>query len=167
MILKKYSEANRDLVYWLFFEIYTYSASVSRQTINKQFCLHFTEKTDSDIDEALDFLIESNMITTVDKEKETLRITPQGGQVIQKLFKQLILDKTDLDFFIRYNNGVEANYLKQYRDDNYISEKQDPTTKKLRIALKNIKEFLIYFDKIRSFSPQIHDLYEIIGGFFK
>ena len=107
------------------------------------------------------------MITTVDKEKETVRITPQGGQVIQKLFKQLILDKTDLDFFSRYNNGVEANYLKQYRDDNYISEKQDPTSKKLRVAQKNIKEFLIYFDKIRSFSPHIQDLYELIGGFFK
>ena len=90
--MKKYSEGNRDLVYWLFFEIYDYTESVSRQTINKKFCLHFENKTDSDIDEALEFLIESKVITMVDSEKETLRITPQGGQVIQKLFKQFIFD---------------------------------------------------------------------------
>ncbi len=46
---KKYSESNRDLVYWLFFEIYDYSESVSRQTINKKFCLHFDNTTDSDV----------------------------------------------------------------------------------------------------------------------
>jgi len=163
--LEKYSDANRDLVYWLFFEIYDYSENVSRQTINKKFCLHFDDKTDSDVNESLKFLINAKMITIVDKEKETIRITPQGGQVIQKLFKQLILDKTDLEFFSRYNNGVEANYLKQIRDDQ--SGEQDPTTKKLKVALKNIKEFLIYFDKIRSFSPYVHDLYEIIGQYFK
>jgi len=163
--LEKYSEANRDLVYWLFFEIYDYSENVSRQTINKKFCLHFNDKTDSDVNESLKFLINANMITMVDKEKETIRITPQGGQVIQKLFQQLILDKTDLEFFSRYNNGVEANYLKYIRDDQ--SGEQDPTTKKLKVALKNIKEFLIYFDKIRSFSPHIHDLYELIGTLFK
>ena len=165
MMLKKYRESNRDLVYWLFFEIYDYSESVSRQTINKKFCLHFDNKTDSDVNEALDFLINANMITMVDKEKEIIRITPQGGQVIQKLFKQFILDKTDLEFFSRYNNGVEANYLKYYRDDK--SGEKDPTTKKLKVALQNIKEFLIYFDSIRSFSPHIHDLYQLIGGFFK
>lgn len=163
--LMKYREENRDLVYWLFFEIYDYSENVSRQTINKKFCLHFTDKTDSDIDESLDFLINANVITMVDKEKETIRITPNGGQVIQKLFKQFILDKTDLEFFSRYNNGIEANYLKYYRDDK--SEEQDLTTKKLRVALTNIKEFLTYFDSIRSFSPHIRDLYELIGGFFK
>jgi len=161
----KYREEIRDLVYWLFFEIYDYSESVSRQTINKKFCLHFKDKTDSDIDEALDFLINAKMITVVDKEKETIRISPQGGQVIQKLFKQFILDETDLEFFSRYNNGVEANYLKYYRDDK--SGEQDPTTKKLRVALTNIKEFLKYFDSIRSFSPHIKDLYELIGDFFK
>ena len=165
MILKKYSETNKDLVYWLFFEIYDYSESVSRQTINKKFCLHFDNKTDSDVNEALGFLINTNMITMIDKEKEIMRITPQGGQVIQKLFKQFILDKTDLEFFSRYNNGVEANYLKHIRDDE--SGEQDPTNKKLKVALKNIKDFLIYFDSIRSFSPHIHDLYGLIGGFFK
>ncbi len=77
--MKKYSEYNRDLVYWLFFEIYDYSESVSRQTINKKFCLHFNDKTDSDVNEALDFLINANLITMVDKEKEIIRITPQGG----------------------------------------------------------------------------------------
>ncbi len=163
--MKKYRESNRDLVYWLFFEIYDYSESVSRQTINKKFCLHFDNKTDSDVTEALDFLIDANMITMIDKEKEIIRITSQGGQVIQKLFKQLILDKTDLDFFSRYNNGVEANYLKYYNRDR--SEEKDPTTKKLKVALQNIKEFLIYFDSIRKFSPHIHDLYELIGGLFK
>ena len=163
--MKKYRESNRDLVYWLFFEIYDYSESVSRQTINKKFCLHFNDKIDSDVNEALDFLINTNMITMVDKEKEIIRITPQGGQVIQKLFKQFILDKTDLEFFSRYNNGVEANYLKYYRDDK--SGEKDPTTKKLKVALQNIKEFLIYFDSIRKFSPHIHDLYELIGGLFK
>ncbi len=163
--MEKYRESNRDLVYWLFFEIYDYSESVSRQTINKKFCLHFSDKTDSDVNEALGFLINANLITMVDKEKEIIRITPQGGQVIQKLFKQFILDKTDLEFFSRYNNGVEANFLKYYRDDK--SEEKDPTTKKLKVALQNIKEFLIYLDSIRKFSPHIHDLYELVGGFFK
>jgi len=79
--LEKYSEANRDLVYWLFFEIYDYSESVSRQTINKKFCLLFENKTDSDVNEALNFLFKTNMITMVDKEKEIIRITPQGGPV--------------------------------------------------------------------------------------
>jgi len=53
--LKKYSENNRDLVYWLFFEIHDYTKNVSRQTINKKFCLHFTDKTDTDIDDVASF----------------------------------------------------------------------------------------------------------------
>ena len=159
------SKINRDLVYWLFFEIYDYSENVSRQTINKKFCLHFADKTDADVDEALKFLIKSEMITVVDKEKETLRITPQGGQIIQKLFNQFILDKIDLDFFIRYNNGVEANYLKYYRDDK--TDERDSTSKKLRVALKNIKEFLLYLDAIRTFSPGLKDLYDLISEFLK
>jgi len=165
MSFKKYNEANKDLVYWLFFEIYDYSENVSRQTINKKFCLLFENKTDSDVDDALNFLFETKMITMVDKEKEIIRITPQGGQVIQKLFKQFILDETDLAFFSRYNNGVEANYIKYYRRDK--SEEKDPTLKKLRVALLNINDFLIYLDTLRKFSPYIHDLYQLIGGFFK
>lgn len=163
--MKKYDERNRSLVYWLFFEIYDSPETVSRQIINKKFCLHFTDKNDADIDDALDFLIDANLITVVDSEKETIRITPLGGQTIQKLFNQLILDRTDLDFFIRYNNGVEANYLKHIRDDE--SNESDPTTKKLKVALSNITDFLSYLDSIRKFSPHVHDLYVLVGNYFR
>ena len=163
--MEKYDNKIRDLVYWLFFEIYDYPENVSRQTINKKFCLHFTDKTDEDVTKALDFLTKSQMIILVDKEKETFRISPQGGQVMQKFFKQFILDQTDLQFFSRYNNGVEANYLKYYRDDK--SDEKDPITKKLRVALGHIKDFLYYLDSLKAFSPQIKDLWDLIQDALK
>ena len=159
------NDGNRPLIYWLLFEIYDYPENVSRQTINKKICLHFTDKTDKDVDNAINFLNENNLITIVDNEKGIVRITPQGGQAIQKLFQQIILDQTDLEFFRRYNNGVEANYVKIYQRE--TSDEKDSTTKKLRAALKNIKEFLMYLDSIRKFSPHIKDLFEIVSDLIK
>ena len=105
------------------------------------------------------------MITLVDEEKETFRISPQGGQVMQNFFKQFILDQTDLEFFKRYNNGVEANYLKYYRMDK--SDEKDPLTKKLRVALGHIKDFLYYLDSLKAFSPHIKDLWDLIQDALK
>lgn len=155
------SESNQKLIYWLLFDFYSLTESVTRQEIGKHFCSHFPDKTEEDIDGAIKFLTDEKLIIETNKEKEIYRITAKGGQVVTKLLNQFVIDEIDYKFFLRYINNVSANYPKQYQRE-FLDEK-DTFTRKLKTALNNIHDFYEYMKMMKNF-PYVHDLFDILSN---